>query len=102
MDGGHHGHPGSRAGAYALTSVIGIIGGFAVLTRPAPTLGKLLPTIVGTAVSIAVLWYLGPKPVRTGAATPTAMPPEPHGETELVGLDRRTFMFRLPPSDRSP
>ena len=69
---------GARAGAYALTSVIGIIGGFAVLTRPAPTLGKLLPTIVGTLVSIAVLWYLGPKPVRArpdgdshGEPTPT-------------------------------
>ena len=76
---------GSRAGAYALTSVIGIIGAFAVLTRPAPTLGKLLPTIVGTAVSIAVLWYLGPKPVRS----------EPDGAVELVGLDRRTFMVAL-------
>ena len=76
---------GSRAGAYALTSVIGIIGAFAVLTRPAPTLGKLLPTIVGTAVSIAVLWYLGPKPVRS----------EPDGAVELVGLDRRTFMVGL-------
>jgi len=80
---------GARAGAYALTSVIGIIGGFAVLTRPAPTLGKLLPTIVGTAVSIAVLWYLGPKPVRTQPDS------GPDGETELVGLDRRTFMFGL-------
>ena len=76
---------GSRAGAYALTSAIGIIGGFAVLTRPAPTLGKLLPTIVGTAVSIAVLWYLGPKPVTS----------EPGGEVELVGLDRRRFMLGL-------
>ena len=88
---------GLAAGAYALTSVIGIIGGFAVLTRPAPTLGKLLPTIVGTAVSIAVLWYLGPKPVRSrpdGNSHGDAHP-DPQGETELVGLDRRTFMFRL-------
>ncbi len=80
---------GARAGAYVLTSVIGIIGGFAVLTRPAPTLGKLLPTIVGTVVSIAVLWYLGPKPVR---ARPDG---DPNGERELVGLDRRTFMMGL-------
>ena len=29
--------------------VIGLLGSFAVLTRPDPTLGKLLPTIVGTA-----------------------------------------------------
>ncbi len=76
---------GSRAGAYALTSAIGVIGAFAVLTRPAPTFGKLLPTIVGTAVSIGVLWYLGPKPVRSEAG----------GEVELVGLDRRTFMVAL-------
>jgi len=88
---------GSRAGAYALTSVIGIIGGFAVLTRPAPTLGKLLPTIVGTLVSIAVLWYLGPKPVRATApgAVDGESNVEPHGERELVGLDRRTFMVGL-------
>ncbi len=76
---------GARAGAYALTGVIGVIGGFAVLTRPAPTLGKLLPTIVGTAVSIAILWWLGPKPVRS----------EPDGRVELVGLDRRRFMLGL-------
>ncbi len=56
---------GARGAAYALTCVIGFLGSFAVLTRPDPSLGKLLPTIVGTAVSITVLWYLAPRPART-------------------------------------
>jgi hypothetical protein len=46
---------GARAAAVALTCVTGVIGAWAVLTRPEPTLVKLLPTIVGTGVSIAVL-----------------------------------------------
>ena len=58
---------GARAAAYALTSAIGLLGSFAVLTRPDPTLAKLLPTIVGTGVSIAVLWYLAPRPAERTA-----------------------------------
>ncbi len=38
---------GARGAAYALTCMIGFLGSFAVLTRPDPSLGKLLPTIVG-------------------------------------------------------
>lgn len=75
---------GARSAAYALTGVIGVLGAFAVLTRPAPSLGKLLPTIVGTAVSIAVLWYLAPRPV----ATPTGEPVAPG----TMGVDRRRFV----------
>ncbi len=79
---------GARAAAYALTSAIGIIGGFAVLTRPEPTVAKLLPTVVGTLVSIGVLWWLAPKPA-----------PEPEPESAerpaeaMIGLDRRRFMI---------
>lgn len=74
---------GERASAYALTSVIGVIGAFAVLTRPDPTLGKLLPTIVGTAVSIGVLWYLAPRRAPRVSETPVAAP---------MGVDRRRFV----------
>jgi DMSO/TMAO reductase YedYZ molybdopterin-dependent catalytic subunit len=77
---------GARAAAYALTSVTGVIGAWAVLTRPEPTLAKLLPTIVGTAVSLAVLWYLAPRrtPRATGSNdSPTAEP---------MGVDRRRFI----------
>ncbi len=65
-----------------MTAVIGVIGSWAVLIRPEPTLGKLLPTLVGTGVSIAVLWYLGPKPA----------PADPQGRQALMGPDRRQFI----------
>jgi DMSO/TMAO reductase YedYZ molybdopterin-dependent catalytic subunit len=48
------------AAAFTITGVIGFIGVWAVLVRPAPDLGKVLPPIAGTLVSIAVLWYLAP------------------------------------------
>jgi DMSO/TMAO reductase YedYZ molybdopterin-dependent catalytic subunit len=73
---------GQRAAAYALTVAIGVLGGAAVLTRPAPTIGKLLPTIVGTAVSIAVLWWLGPR--RAGV--------DSDGSPHVVPIDRRRFL----------
>ena len=51
-----------RTAAFLLTGAIGVVGGFAVIIRPDPTFSKLLPTIIGTAVSIAVLCWLGPRP----------------------------------------
>jgi DMSO/TMAO reductase YedYZ molybdopterin-dependent catalytic subunit len=78
---------GARSAAVALTCVTGVIGAWAVLTRPEPTLVKLLPTIIGTGVSIAVLLYLAPRPER-GATTVEA------GETvaQPMGVDRRRFV----------
>ena len=73
---------GARLAAYALTSVIGIVGAFAVMIRPDPSLGKLMPTIVGTSVSILVLWWLGPKPVQVEGVD---------GHT-MMGPDRRQFI----------
>ena len=73
---------GERASAFALTSAIGIVGAWAVLIRPDPTLGKILPTIVGTAVSLAVLWWLGPKPHVS----------EEGGAKVTMGVDRRQFI----------
>ncbi|MEM9515632.1 MAG: molybdopterin-dependent oxidoreductase [Actinomycetota bacterium] len=77
---------GARSAAYALTSAIGVVGAFAVLTRPDPTLVKLFPTIIGTAVSIAVLWWLGPKPVPADQQT------DPTGAQPMMAVDRRRFM----------
>ena len=74
---------GERPAAFTLTGVIGVIGAWAVLIRPDPTLGKLLPTIVGTAVSIGVLWWLGPQPVPDEEAEPGAM---------SMVFDRRRFL----------
>ena len=73
---------GERFAAYALTSAIGLVGAFAVLIRPDPSLVKLLPTIAGTSVSILVLWWLSPK--RTTAED---------GRQVLMGVDRRQFLF---------
>ncbi len=82
---------GARASAYALTGVIGFLGGYAVMTRPDPSLSKLLPTIVGTGVSIAVLWYLAPRPV--GAVGVSAGAGEPQQTTpQSMGVDRRRFV----------
>jgi DMSO/TMAO reductase YedYZ molybdopterin-dependent catalytic subunit len=49
--------------AYAVTGAVGLIGVWAVLERPAPTFGKLLPPIAGTLTSVAVLWYLAARPL---------------------------------------
>jgi DMSO/TMAO reductase YedYZ molybdopterin-dependent catalytic subunit len=73
---------GERASAFALTSAVGIVGAWAVLIRPDPTLGKMLPTIVGTAVSLAVLWRLGPK----------AEVSDEDGCKVVMGVDRRQFI----------
>ena len=50
--------------AYTVTGVVGLIGVWAVLERPAPTFGKLLPPIAGTLASMAVLWYLAGRPLE--------------------------------------
>jgi DMSO/TMAO reductase YedYZ molybdopterin-dependent catalytic subunit len=52
---------GARTAAYVVTGVVGLIGVWAVTVRPAPTGGKLLPPIVGTVVSLAVVWWLAPR-----------------------------------------
>ncbi len=51
---------GSRAAAATVSAVVGLIGAWAVLMRPDPSLTKLLPPIVGTAASIAALLFLAP------------------------------------------
>ena len=83
---------GARAAAYALTSVIGLLGAFAVLTRPDPTLAKLLPTIVGTGVSIAVLWYLAPRPSVRGEVVGTDQASTAATTAQAMGVDRRRFV----------
>jgi DMSO/TMAO reductase YedYZ molybdopterin-dependent catalytic subunit len=74
---------GERAGAFALTGAIGVVGAWAVLIRPDPSFSKLLPTMVGTTVSIAVLWWLGPRPIE---ADDDAEHPV------MMGVDRRRFI----------
>jgi DMSO/TMAO reductase YedYZ molybdopterin-dependent catalytic subunit len=78
---------GARGAAYALTSVTGLIGAWAVLTRPEPTLAKLLPTIVGTAVSLVVLRWLAPPPAPAPVDEPGPAP-----VAQPMGVDRRRFV----------
>ncbi len=78
---------GARTAAVALTCVTGVIGAWAVLTRPEPTLVKLLPTLVGTGVSVAVLLYLAPRPATAAAGGEPAGP-----AAQPMGLDRRRFV----------
>jgi DMSO/TMAO reductase YedYZ molybdopterin-dependent catalytic subunit len=80
---------GARTAAVALTCITGVIGAWAVLTRPEPTLVKLLPTIVGTAVSVGVLLYLAPRPTT---ASSTAGVEEAAPIVQPMGVDRRRFV----------
>ncbi len=53
---------GRRAAAYAVAAGVGAIGVAAALARPGADIGRVLPPIAGTAVSIVVLWRLTPHP----------------------------------------
>lgn len=72
---------GSKPTAYALSAAVGVMGAWAVWLRPEPTLGKFLPTIVGTVVSVAIIWWLAP---RDAGST--------DGGAALIGPDRRQFV----------
>ena len=68
---------GRLLGAMVVSVSIGLIGTAAVVARPAPTFGKVLPPVIGTIVSIAVLWWLARRMPRTGDE-------EPVGRREFV------------------
>ncbi len=72
---------GERGFAYGLTIAVGVMGAWAVFLRPEPTIGKLAPTIVGTSVSLAVLWWLSPRRSTDSVAGDVA-----------IGPDRRQFV----------
>ncbi len=61
---------GRRTAAFAATAVIGLLGVGAVLTRPDPTVAKVVPIVVGTLVSVAVLWWLSPVRLRRRSSGP--------------------------------
>jgi DMSO/TMAO reductase YedYZ molybdopterin-dependent catalytic subunit len=96
---------GNRSGAYAVTAVVGMIGVFAVWMRPAPDLGKILPPIVGTLTSMAVIWWLAPRDFRvadtaaiatdaidTGDEARPEPTPEPAVSVFAGAVPRRTFL----------
>jgi DMSO/TMAO reductase YedYZ molybdopterin-dependent catalytic subunit len=76
---------GERGLAYGLTVAVGAMGAWAVWLRPEPTFGKFLPTVVGTIVSLAILWWLSPRPGPPDDADDAARP-------VMMGPDRRQFI----------
>lgn len=100
---------GRRAAAIGGTVGVGLLGVGAVLTRPDPSLGRLAPVIVGTAVSLAVLLWLAPRRVVAPAPADHAVagiaddadlePAATHRYVPMVApgggvADRRTFVLR--------
>jgi DMSO/TMAO reductase YedYZ molybdopterin-dependent catalytic subunit len=78
---------GQLGGAVAVTVIVGLVGASAVLARPEPTLVKLLPALLGTAASVAVLLLLAPRELVTEPST------EPADHTMVgAGGDRRRFV----------
>jgi DMSO/TMAO reductase YedYZ molybdopterin-dependent catalytic subunit len=87
---------GSRSAATAVTVVVGIIGVFAVRMRPSPDFGKMLPPIVGTLASVAVIWWLSPRDVRPATIRSDGDDGD-DGDVELADsvasvLPRRSFL----------
>ena len=97
---------GRRTEAVTATAVVGLIGVVAVLTRPDPTFAKLLPSVVGTVVSIDGAVVAAPAPIpsvgRRGAghagrpsATPTSCRRSSRSVTLGPGVaNRRAFLMR--------
>lgn len=100
---------GRRSAAIGGTVGVGLLGVGAVLTRPDPSLGRLAPILVGTAVSLGVLLWLAPRRVVqqptpghavAGVVAGTDLEPIPaHRYVPMVvpgtGIaDRRTFVLR--------
>jgi DMSO/TMAO reductase YedYZ molybdopterin-dependent catalytic subunit len=100
---------GRRRAAFTATAVVGLVGVAAVLTRPDPTIAKLLPILVGTVVSVVVLWWLSPAAATEQvAASPALHAVATVGETEprspiepaaavvpgAGAADRRVFLMR--------
>ena len=95
---------GHRTEAYIVTLFTGLIGVLAVLQRPAPSFGKMAPALVGTAVSIATLWWLSERlpPYaraggRAGDQTSTAPASSEPAQSETIGSESA----RLPAMARS-
>lgn len=72
---------GERGFAYGVTIAVGLMGAWAVWLRPGTSIGKLAPTVVGTAVSLAILWWLAPRRA-----------PDSVTGAEMIGPDRRQFV----------
>lgn len=81
---------GRLVAASATAALVGAVGVLAVVQRPAVTVGKVMPAVVGTIVSIGVVWWLVPRRPAV-AGDPVA-----DGDRVVVaGGDRRAFLERV-------
>ncbi|MDQ3543716.1 MAG: molybdopterin-dependent oxidoreductase [Actinomycetota bacterium] len=63
---------GRQVAAIVGVGLIAVVGVSAVLTRPDPSVGRVVPILVGGAVSLAVMMWLTPRlPVRTAQLAPS-------------------------------
>ena len=90
------------------TAAVGAVGVVAVLTGTEPSAGKVAPVVVGTLVSLAVLWRVTPPAARRSRPThgearhamagvgPTddTSPIEPIAVPGVGAADRRAFLLR--------
>jgi len=79
---------GRRRHAITIAGLIGVVGLLAVLSRPTSSPGHVVPTIVGTAVAMGVLWWLPTRLVPIAPVEVDRIDAEPVGP---MGLDRRGF-----------
>ena len=77
---------GHRSQAYIVILFTGLIGVLAVLQRPAPSIAKMAPAVIGTAVSIAALWWLSEKFLDRAEPDPTRHAPSPWGSIRTTRL----------------
>ena len=79
--------------AVAATLVTGAIGAWAVSQRPSYSFSKLLPTIAGTATSLAVLWWFSR--ISSGPDSDEMASDDAGGADDthpmVVAVDRRAF-----------
>jgi DMSO/TMAO reductase YedYZ molybdopterin-dependent catalytic subunit len=95
---------GRRVAASVGTAVIGGLGVASVLTRPDPSAAKIVPIVVGTLVSTAVLWWLAPPAPRAARVAPPGQAVATVGDSPVfepapvipgTGVAaRRTFLLR--------
>lgn len=86
---------GLRSQAITVAVAVGLVGVLAVVDRPGPVLAGALPTVLGTAVTVAVLMWL---PTRLA---PTVDEPDSESDSDsdsdvavpagAMGVDRRGF-----------
>lgn len=77
--------------ALSISAFIGFVGAAAVLARPAPSFGALLPPVVGTVVSSLSLWWFARKSERNVDAAP--MVGEGEADTSAgPGVGRRSLV----------